>query len=239
MLTKNHALDAFLASARAALSIGPLEDAVEGAQRFLIDSGVLLRYLQALLTNEDLLRTVHGRSSFHANGFDRLILFRESRCSRTLRLHIFPPEPSGIPDIHNHNWDFGSLLLCGRYTAEYYAQQAAPAAVPHLHYLAHSGQQGSASYAIEFVDIVPLVLTSRETWSAGGGYVLDRTRLHRVRPNTDTLTASLVIHGPYTKYASDVYREAGLTATKACQMPRREPQDLLTIVSALVSRISQ
>ncbi|WP_367389743.1 hypothetical protein [Lewinella sp. LCG006] len=75
----------------------------------------LKNYLSSLLRDTAKLALVAKQSYLHSNYFDKIVLYKSPINNFSLRLHIWDDfnYPEFKSDIHNHRWDFCSVVLKG------------------------------------------------------------------------------------------------------------------------------
>lgn len=151
--------------------------------------------LTSILSDEYRLERIANQSYRHPNRFDKLILFDSVNTGLKLRMHIWWPQinvPSG-EHIHNHAWDFSSLILTGSYRfevfnmsdsgQEMYSYKPAPL---------HSGEPGH-----RLTPQGPRSLTRvfSGTLRSGCIYSISNLMLHRVINAGNQLTSTLLVQG--------------------------------------------
>ena len=79
--------------------------------------------LKTVLDDENLLRELASRSSFHPNGFVKIVLHPEA--SPRIRLHVWPAEaPERLVDPHGHRWAFASWIITGSLRETTYVERS-------------------------------------------------------------------------------------------------------------------
>lgn len=169
----------------------------------------LKKLLSSIRDDRDTCASIAQRSYAHANGFDKIVL-----CSDPgrwhLRLHIWWPEDTPIQqDVHNHAWNYASLVAAGRLTHTFYAVDTSVA-----------GTHALIEYTPYFSDINPTatplyrVLGScslREKMEVctprGTAYWLDHREMHRIGPDPGVMSCSLILQGPFKQRHSLIVSE--------------------------------
>jgi hypothetical protein len=139
----------------------------------------------------------------HENGYLKIDLGRSESSGARMRLNLWRPDLENSENIHNHKWDYASLILCGVLSEEMYIPSSQGTELTRLRYesrlgkheysLVQNGQDCLQRYAVY-------------QWSRGEIYHRQGSLLHRVRSAPDRLTASLQItYRPTGLDASDVY----------------------------------
>lgn len=172
----------------------------------LVNRRFVSALLKALLIDEEQLQLVASRSYAHYNNFDKLVLMSSLAPRYDLRMHVWWPNSHTISteNIHNHKWDFSSLLLRGSYSFEVYEESSTGREMYEYSYVTRAG---SDSYQMPLLRRANLELTSKGCMSAGDGYSLSHDTLHRVICDLSATTISLVIRGASKKKTARVFTE--------------------------------
>lgn len=180
----------------------------------LIDRQRMRAVLKDIVENRSVeLQNIAKRSYGHLNGFDKIVLISSPQPKYRLRLHIWwPQSDTGVVErIHNHAWDFGSMLLTGAYRFQEYivSDQYSRDAVCFQQYCCRPSSKihDARSYEMVRVGEKPLLCCFDSTLVAGSSYTLSSETLHRVISHPRTLTSTVVLVGPFLKNYSDVYAE--------------------------------
>jgi len=72
-----------------------------------------IEIIDSLLSDEGALRRSASMSYLHNNGFYKIVISCRNNCGYKLRVHLW--ENCGKGKIHDHSWDYHSLLLYGSY----------------------------------------------------------------------------------------------------------------------------
>lgn len=168
-----------------------MTEAVQAVQD-LTTEGRLTAILKSLLDSPEFLRQAAGSSYTHDNGFDKILLAATPGGWR-MRLHIWwPGRGVHTENIHNHRWDFASLLLSGSCRADYYGEHPSGS---ELHAYTYVRGEGS-TYQHHHVGTRRVVQTMSATMQAGDSYVLTRALMHRIVTDRSRLLATLMLHSP-------------------------------------------
>lgn len=173
----------------------------------LVNRGFVSALLKALLIDDEQLQLVASRSYAHYNKFDKLVLISSMEPRYDLRMHVWWPNSHTISteNIHNHKWDFSSVLLRGSYSFEVYEESSTGREMYEHSYVTRAG---SDSYQMPFHRRANLELTSKGCMSAGDSYSLSHDILHRVICDLSATTISLVIRGASKKKSARVFTES-------------------------------
>jgi hypothetical protein len=147
-----------------------------------------------------------GASSYaHANGFDKFLLGETATCK--LRLHIWWNGIDGIEsDLHNHNWDFASNILCGSLRTELFDISDSPGAGSYLHYRFTPAKDGSMQYDMACLGRQALRKTFDTDHGAGSIYAIDHRQIHRGDPAASQPTATMILQSQTRTDSTSVFR---------------------------------
>jgi len=164
--------------------------------------------LADVLANEERLAWVAERSYRHPNGFDRLVLHGGVDARRTVRLHIWwPDEPASVEQIHNHAWDFSSLLLAGSLRFELFQPGGD---IAKLHFRTGPPRAGGSGYRMRALGQTRVSRVFDAQLPTSTVYTLDHRAFHRVARIGTEPTATLIVHGPFRRQESDILADAPL-----------------------------
>lgn len=178
---------------------------MEEIVRNLGQSHQLITLLKLILDDPEQLDQVASQSYIHYNGFDKLVLLSSTSPQYKLRLHVWWPSPDQsvtTENIHNHRWDFSSIILIGAYRKQEYQLSDEGVETYSYRYFSPKGQD---HYSMDFLDIKKLTCTLDEFMTAGTSYTLPHTILHRITSPRQKLTATLMLQGPAIKESTDVF----------------------------------
>jgi hypothetical protein len=188
-----------------------------------------------LVASDVRLADMARRSLWHPNGFAKVVLL--SHPSYKLRLHVWRNETNSPAmaqgNVHNHGWDFSTVLLAGSYRhqefrpsadgEEFFAYKYRPDGNPGSYTLVPAGTQ---ALCCVFDAYLP----------QGSGFTISSEVLHRVIPDSRQPTVSLVLEGPRQPSSDDVFASGEvkeITVTQADALSadflRRQLTEILTI----------
>lgn len=218
--------------------------------------------LKAFLEDEDRLRAAAGRSYVHPNGFTKIVL--SAGRGHQLRLHIWWQRPGdAVPkdsNVHNHRWDFSSVLITGGYRyqeflpvgppdrperRDSFAREPSPGEPGSLargtsfRAYAYGSADDSSSYSLLPRGSRRLELVFDAFLSAGTGYALSADILHRVLGDPSRTTASLVFQGRDRRPTVDVFAEAALKTGPALALEKISPRSLAGELSGLLACLTR
>lgn len=160
------------------------------------------------ITEDDQLLKQASQFSFpHALGFDRIELVKKE--NYTLRLHIWWSKNAIEEDIHTHNWEFGSFVLLGSLRSKTYIENNNS----NSKYYNYSIQKSTQNKGFDFnyLGLKGLEIYTDSYLKAGSWYYNSNSIIHKVVKNTDDITATFILHGPFESSASKVYYNKPIT----------------------------
>jgi len=160
-----------------------------------------------------------ARASYrHRNGFDKIVLASPPGSSLKLVLHLWEHGDldGEIDHIHNHRWDFASIVLRGTLQYELYKSDPRGTRYSKLQY-----QRLPRSRSYELAPCGSMTVSAQATanLTTGSTYTWDATLLHRAWAAPGHKTATLIVQGrPIRK------RTTVLVDTDRCAYPPLRPQ---------------
>ncbi|MCY0933933.1 hypothetical protein [Streptomyces sp. H34-S4] len=190
-----------------------MTEAMQVVQALAVD-GRLVALLKSLLDSPDFMHQTADSSYTHDNGFDKLLLASTPRGWR-MRLHVWwPGRGVHTENIHNHRWDFASVLLGGSCRADYFSHDPGGT---EMHAYEYVRGEGSA-YRHHHLGTRRVIRAMSATMQQGDSYVLTRALMHRIVSDRTRLLASLMLHSPQRSESA-----LTLTSAPAFQEPSRSP----------------
>jgi hypothetical protein len=184
------------------LSMDPFSPAVGPALSAATTSGELRRFIAGLLNDTRATSACAERSFPHPLGFLKIVLATHPNGEK-LRLHVWPNgKECGVEqDIHDHFWDFCSVVLQGE--MEFLDFIPADRGENYYHYRLLP----TAPSAYEQVYLGKSALSSGTVHRlrAGDWISVGRTTLHRAYPTTSGLCATLLLQGPQQSPCNNIY----------------------------------
>lgn len=158
----------------------------------------------------------HTDSYAHDNGFDKIVLFQDSKTRMKMRLHLWHPlvmpnTKRPRQNVHNHRWDFSSAVLVG-YADNVSYRFAEPnedgEEFFHYRYYARGSKE---HYEVEERGKTKLVCAGTQRVKQGDVYSVNNEMLHRVDTPDDQLVATLIItHENVGWVTNDLLSEKGI-----------------------------
>ncbi len=177
-----------------------------GAVNEVGDPDQLQELLTELIADEARLRRCATRSYQHPNRFSKIVLLEGADPVWRLRLHLWWPQrdvPERDPEhIHNHRWDFGTMLLRGSYLAQEFV--AAEDGDEELYRYEYFSPEGGDTFRLSPKGRIVLRQVLNAQLPAGASYVISHRVLHRIISDPRKLTATLFLQGPVRKGSTDV-----------------------------------
>ena len=161
--------------------------------------------LDLLMSSPSSIAAIAAMSYAHANGFDKFLLGETATCK--LRLHIWWNGIDGIEsDLHNHNWDFASNILCGSLRTELFDISDSPGSESYMHYRFTPASNVSMQYDMACLGKCALRKTFATDHGAGSSYAIDHRQVHRGDPSTSEPTATVVLQSQTRTDSTSVFR---------------------------------
>lgn len=185
----------------------------------------LIDILEDIFKSSSLLELIASRSYDHSNGFYKIVLYSSEKCK--LRLHIWYPSKinSATENVHYHRWRFTSKILIGEYEVFDYELNSEGTPMNSYYYFPRSGKD---EYSLVRVGIDNVTLVNTRILTRNSFLVSLPKELHRVIPNRNIYTASLLIQGPDELGHSMVYNESSIA--EAIVSPRLTQKELIKIL---------
>jgi hypothetical protein len=184
--------------------------ALLGAINEVGDPGQLQELLTELIADEARLTRCAIRSYQHPNKFSKIVLLEGADPAWRLRMHLWWPQRDpvipapgrGLEHIHNHRWDFGTVLLRGSYLAQEFV--AAEDGDEELYRYEYFSPEGGDTFRLSPKGRIVLRQVLNALLPAGTSYVISHRVLHRIISDPRKLTATLFLQGPVCKGSTDV-----------------------------------
>lgn len=134
----------------------------------------------------------------HDNGFDKIVLFEDNETRMKMRLHVWHPILlSGVhrarQNVHNHRWDFSSIVLLGRVDHITYRFAEVDEEGEELFHYRYYARGEKEHYNLKELGKSRVVETHKESFNAGQLYCVGNEVLHRVDVEDQMSAATLVI----------------------------------------------
>lgn len=164
----------------------------------------LRRNCQSVLADDEALSRVADRSYSHPLGYEKIVLEHGADGAR-VRFHLWgKAESRSYSDIHDHYWDFRSLILFGAITFREYEVARQPRG-PYSRY--RMRPIGNGAHVLCYEGLASLRQMRELCVCEGDQYELGDTVLHSAQCHGPTLT--LVLQGPPKEKENTVFKAGG------------------------------
>jgi hypothetical protein len=154
----------------------------------------LTALLRLLRTDAARLTLVASNSYRHRNGFDKIVLAAPGGSPLKLVLHVWPDGGLTTSDnIHDHRWDFSSVVIRGMLRFELYEQDAEGENYAVMQY---RPMAGVGCFELRRDGTTAVSVHAAVTMTVGSTYSWTRDRLHRAWGIPGQVTATLIVQGP-------------------------------------------
>jgi hypothetical protein len=226
-----------------------LRDALDEAKVSDIGSGAVLEVLSVLgqpsqlaelakcvSADPDATAACAARSYRHPLGFDKIMLV-ECNPIFTLRLHVWwPASVPSVDHVHNHRFDFMSLVVQGGYEMEVFEVGNTGNPVAEYREELHD-EEGSRLQHIGKANLRPLTTVRLKQ---GASYALNAEALHRVSVRPGTFCMTLFLQTAPWKSATRVFADPSerilATNPKKVLSPESYRRELKAVISELSRR---
>jgi hypothetical protein len=202
-------------------------------------TGQLPKLLRSLLTDRAQLEECAARSYTHANGFDKIVL-GSTAAGVKLRLHVWwPNRDDHTENIHNHRWDFSSVLLCGGFEMEFFGRSDSwsDSGKP-VQVYEYSPSDVSGGYTVRHQGTMSMDLNFQDEFVQGNVYSLGHHTFHRVRTDRRRLTATLMLQSTLAKATTTVLTEERIYESNEQESVQLSTTALADRIYAFTSRVS-
>jgi hypothetical protein len=180
----------------------PETPATGRALRAAFVSGEMRRLLERILDDREAMSECAQRSFPHPLGFLKIVLVAFPNGSK-LRLHVWPADRNSDinPDIHDHFWDFSSIVLTGQMEFVDFTQSECGDNFYHYRLF----PTGVGEYRQVYLGRSGLSADSVHRIKRGGFLSVNRATLHRAQPAGHGLCATLLLQGPQLGPCNNIY----------------------------------
>jgi hypothetical protein len=161
---------------------------------------VSLKQICRLVLDDEELITKVARSSYrHPNGFDKIILYR-NEIDGLIKVDVWWEEDDGWGLIHNHRFDFASVVLDGQLQLRHFLTTKVTEENSHDVYRMTVPRAGG--------DLEPSRRGILQTWEgampAGAAYDMECHMFHQAAGTAGMVTCTLVVQGAGRRTYSEV-----------------------------------
>ena len=187
-----------------------------------------------LLRSPPALAAVARRSYVHDNGFTKVVLHRRQADESALRLHVWPAGVGHEGNIHNHCWDFTSVVLAGQLEfEEFVIDRTGP--VPATRYAYASSN--NFAYELRPFGVCHLRSAGSGVRRKGETYDMWAETLHRTWGAAATTTITLLAQGVRRRAHADVYVTRTDGVPTAVENSPLAPSDLRDLLEKITSSL--
>lgn len=140
--------------------------------------------------------------AIHANGFLKAEV--PDVFGGTLRVHLWDPADRRCDvtrsDIHNHRWDFASMIVTGEVRSRLFRPTSG-----YGMWGEYECFHDESAYQFRPLGKASMLVTSDRTLVRGVTYYLDSLAVHDVVPSSSEATVTIVLHGPRKSLTSRVF----------------------------------
>jgi hypothetical protein len=142
------------------------------------------------------LAEVNSSAQRHDNGFNKVVIGTSSRTGLKLVLHSWSLDQADDDDnIHNHRWDFASVVIRGMLCSEIYSLR--PEGVSEVYSsFSYSSPAGWEKYSFRESGLVSASSQALLRFSVASTYSWGHEIFHRAYAEEAPSTATIVVQGP-------------------------------------------
>jgi hypothetical protein len=196
---------------------------------------LLQRAFKKLGGDHEQRRSVVARSYAHPNGFDRISLYSDPE-GLEVRVHLWWAGVLSDEGIHNHAWDFSSLVLTG--SLHFQLLQGITDGEIYDRYSSAMPPGGTVGdYGFTLVDRTSLKVVVDSVAAVGSLYHMHRDTYHRVLASLDgaPMTATIVVRGPVRRGHSYVLVPRGTQMPQTRSMKHLDEDEIMEKLRVLLN----
>lgn len=149
--------------------------------------------MRELATTRALSEELASSGQRHDNGFDKIVMATSSISGMKVVLHIWQGSgEDGMDNIHDHRWDFASVVLRGELQTEIYRSASDGESYQAFSYQSPSG---GATYRFEPTGAIAVTRVALLRLARTSTYLWDHQILHRAFGVGAARTATLIVQG--------------------------------------------
>lgn len=174
--------------------------------------------IRGLVSDEARLAACATRSYQHPNSFSKIVLLAGRAPSWKLRMHLWWPRQvvpkHAAEHIHNHRWDFASVLLRGSYVAqEFVVDEEKEQDETGLYRYEYFSPEGGDAFRLVLRGRAAVRPVLHAILPPGTSYVIHHEILHQIVSDPSRLTATLFLQGPALTASTEVYARETVRTT--------------------------
>lgn len=222
---------------RATIAVAAANPDIGQCPAFIRFRSHLAEKLVSLTGDTSTLLRIAQASYRHPNGFDKIVLGSVGNKYK-LRLHVWhwlDPSLGHSADVHDHFWNFSSLVLCGNVLSEVYRPSDQRGTAMEKFALL---PRVSGAFALEFRGVEYLEQIRSDALTAGDVHSLSSAQLHRMHLIQPEYAATLVLQGDRERSNNFVYRTVDSTKSRETHVPRYfTPAEIRAKIEELICAI--
>ncbi len=195
---------------------------------------LLPAFLRIGIQNDDWLGWCADNSYLHVNGFDKLVIAVLPNHAK-LRVHLWAKDFGfSAEDIHNHRWNFASLLIKGQLAFRFYEET--PSGKTYFAY--HYGWDAlGRTYSLVPAGSATLQPYFNCVIGQRSAYFIDHAVLHRVAPQGHDTILTLIAQTPPLKESTRVFSKSQKGSDELIRHPPRFSIKLIADKLELIARL--
>jgi hypothetical protein len=166
------------------LKEGALPDHLGYEINWLVTSGAFRKLVRSILCDTTRMATLACESYKHDNGFLKLLIFRPNSDLWRLRLHVWPKTDGSGQNVHDHRFDFWSIVLRGSLGNQLWE----PGPGESWHHYHYHPREGKNQYAMEHIISETLQPSKTFDTAVGKQYFFSNRWLHTIVCRTGAVT---------------------------------------------------
>ena len=165
---------------------------------------LFINFLDSIIRDDTVIDNIISQSYAHQNGFDKLVLATCNEKKWRLRLHIWDnyKDLDYEYDIHNHVWDYSSVIICGELINSTYINKNKGDL---FHHHVYDIDDINCKASLKYLGVQKLSLNSKTIYDVRSVYSQNKKVIHRAYPN-HRYTVTLIIQGEIDTKTSEVYK---------------------------------
>ncbi|MDO7883431.1 hypothetical protein [Antiquaquibacter soli] len=198
--------------------------------RAALDRDLLFGLVQQAIARPDRIP-----ASRHENGFEKLTLGVDPATGALIRAHFWSrvdseSDAATVGNLHNHRWDFASLVLRGELRIATYVESSAGEDYYYYRYWPERGDE------LEFIGVTRLARYAIVSLGAGSEYDEPAEEIHHASPRAGVDTVTVMARSPGQKTFADVYslRARPDVVESSSDLPMSRVAELLDDLAGLV-----
>ena len=202
-----------------------------------ITAANFVELLRHLISNANFMKETAERSYSHALGFKKIVL-AEGECGERVRLHLWDEKGNACnidnADIHDHYWDFSSLVLEGCLYSRIY--EMSETCGSQYYKISHTARP-NGDYLLNSDGSVDLKPIGDFIATKGQVHHLKSDELHSIVNKQYTIT--LVLQGPRQTKENTIFRIKSLKCREESNIVKVPYLSLLTTIKQVMNALNE